>query len=112
MSEKEKYEKIIGALKKIASSILPKGSRMCLYGSRARADAREDSDWDLHIVIPGEEKITWDLWDLYAWPFSDEGLKYDAIINPRLYSIVGWEKRSFLPFYKEVEKDKIILYQS
>ena len=112
MSEQEKYQKIIQAFKDKASEILPKGSRLALYGSRARGEARSDSDWDLHILIPGEEKLPLSMWDEYAWPFSEIGLKFNEDINPRIYSFAGWLKRSFLPFYKNVEKDAIIIFQS
>ncbi len=107
-----KSNDLIEALRIKAAEILPKGSRVALYGSRARGDARPDSDWDLHILIPGDEKIAWDLWDVYACPFSDVGLKYGQIVNPRLYSVLGWLKRRFLPFYKNVENDAVILFQN
>lgn len=112
MSEQEKYDKLIKAISVKAGEILPEGSRVALYGSRARGDSRPDSDWDLHILIPGDEKLPLSLWDSYAWPLADEGLVMDEIVNPRLYSYAGWEKRSFLPFYKNVEKDKIIIFQN
>lgn len=108
----EKKDILITALRAKAADILPKGSQLVLYGSRARGDAHEDSDWDLQVLIPGEEKLSWDLWDIYACPFSDVGLKYGEIVNPRLYSYSGWEKRSFLPFHKNVERDGILLFQS
>ena len=56
MSEEEKYHTLINALKVKASEILPKGSQVALYGSRARGDAHADSDWDLHLLVPGDEK--------------------------------------------------------
>lgn len=100
MSQEEKYIILVNALKNKAAEILPIGSQVSLYGSRARGDAREDSDWDLHILIPGEENVPWSDWDTYAWPFAAIGINYDEMVNPRLYSVSGWLKRSFLPFYR------------
>ena len=108
----EREIKLLEALKAKGAEILPRGSRLALYGSRARGDFREDSDWDLHILIPGEEKIRFKEWDDYAWPFADVGLDFDQMVNPRVYSYKGWAKRSFLPFYKNVEQDAVILLQT
>ncbi|MDE5888059.1 MAG: nucleotidyltransferase domain-containing protein [Muribaculaceae bacterium] len=112
MTEKERYLLILDTLKKKASEILPKGSQMSLYGSRARGNASPDSDWDIHILIPGKEKIPFDLWDKYAWPLMEVGWSLGEEINPRLYSFSGWLKRSFLPFYKNVEKEKLTIFQN
>lgn len=112
MSEQEKFNRLIEAIRRKASEILPKGSRVSLYGSRARDDAKADSDWDLHILVLGEENLSIDKWDEYGWPFEQLGWEYDEWVTPRVYSLAEWLKRNFLPFYKNVEKEKIIIYQS
>lgn len=113
MSEKERFEKIISKITETAASILPKGSRLVLFGSRARGEARADSDWDFHILIPGEKKLTLSESDDICWEFNKIGIfEFDEVIETYAYSTSDWAKRSFLPFYKNVERDKIILFQN
>lgn len=85
MSEQEKYNRIVQAIINKAAEILPKGSQVSLYGSRARGDARPDSDWDLHILVPGEEQLPITKWDEYGWPFEQIGWDFDEWITPPVY---------------------------
>lgn len=75
MSEEKKRIRIIEAIKKKAEEILPKGSRVALYGSRARGDNGPESDWDLHVLVPGEEKLPISAWDSYGWLFEQMGVR-------------------------------------
>lgn len=110
--DKEKYDVLMEALRTRAAEVLPRGSRLALYGSRARGDARPDSDWDIHVLIPGGEKLSAATEDEIAWAIDSVGLSFGEVFNSRVYTFAGWLKRNFLPFYKNVESEKIIILQN
>ena len=104
MSQKD----IIQRMREIASTVLPSGSEALLFGSRARGDARPDSDWDILILIGGE-RATGEDFDKYAYPFVSYGWSIGEQINPLIYSFSDWKRRSISPFYKNVQTEGISL---
>jgi len=104
--EKNK-EKILKKVKSILKSVAP-DARILLYGSRARGDAKFDSDWDL-LVILDKPKIEPGDYELVSYPIYELGWETVVQFSVKLYSKAEWEKRSFTPFYKNVEKEAVIL---
>jgi len=98
---------ILERIKQLASVVLPKGSSLWLYGSHARGDFHDNSDCDLLILLD-KSKITSQDYDL-TYSFRKLGWDLGAEISPHIYSKSQWSKWTFLPFYKNVEQDKIIL---
>ena len=98
---------ILQNIKQLAFAILPQGSSLWLYGSHARGDFHDNSDWDLLILLD-KSKITSKDYDL-TYSFRELGWNLGAEINPHIYSKNQWSNWSFLPFYKNVEQDKIVL---
>ena len=98
---------MIDTLKRVAREVLPEHSKLYLYGSRARGDASEDSDWDLLILLD-KPNITLDDFNV-AYPFREAGWDMGEVINPQVYSMDEWKRYSFTPFYKNVEHDKQVL---
>jgi predicted nucleotidyltransferase len=67
-----------------------------------------DSDWDMLILVD-REKINIADYQKVAYPLFDLGWEFDIYISPKMYTKNGWNKRSFTPFYKNVEADGIVL---
>lgn len=88
--------------------LAPASGRAVLFGSRARGDARADSDWDV-LVLLDKERITPADMDEVGYPLRELGWEMDAEINPVLYTVRDWESRRHTPFYKNVEREGVAL---
>ena len=63
--------KLIDNIKQLGRTLLPPNSSLFLYGSRARGDARDGSDWDLLILLD-KAKLVADDYDT-TYPFRELG---------------------------------------
>ena len=99
---------ILNEIKRIAKEVLPKGGQLILYGSRARNEVTEDSDWDLLILLD-KPKIEHGDYDNVLYPFAALSWDVGEIISPIIYTKNEWKKYSFTPFYKNIEEDGIVL---
>lgn len=79
-----------------------------LFGSRVRDDWREDSDWDVLVLV---DKDTLEEKDhtLYTYPFWELGWETGAMIHPLIYTKKAWLKRKGSEFYNNVNKEGIVL---
>ena len=101
-------QNIIQGMREIAAAVLPAGAKALLFGSRARGDARQDSDWDILILIDGD-RVTGADFEKYAYPFVSYGWSVGEHINPLIYSFSDWNRRSITPFFKNVQAEGISL---
>jgi predicted nucleotidyltransferase len=96
-------------LKRISKEITkydPK-AEVYLYGSRARGDNRNDSDWDILVISPSE-KITFDYESELRDPIVELELNSGEIISLLVYSKNDWiRKKTVSPLFLNVSKEGI-----
>ena len=95
---KAKEREIIRKLKETSQKIVPADGQVCLYGSHARGDAHEGSDWDILILLNKPKLVASDYGITY--PFRELGWGIGEEINPTLYAKQQWNSRTCLPLYK------------
>lgn len=99
---------IISRIRQFSQQTLPKEAHILLYGSQARGEAHEGSDWDILVIIE-KTKVEQSDYDNIVFPLTMLGWELGEAIIPVVYTREEWDKSSFMPFYKNVERDKIVL---
>ncbi len=101
-------EKLFDGVRTIIGGIAPLKGKAILFGSRARGDAKETSDWDI-LVLLDKERITSDDMNEISYPIRELGWELDEMVNPIMYTIKDWQRKSGTPFYKNVMAEGITL---
>ena len=101
-------QQIFNEIQALKRQLLP-NEKLILFGSQARGDAHEDSDWDLLVVLDKKGKHNWNDFDIYAFPFEEIGWNYGVAINTLLYTQEEWDKGKIFPFYKNVMREGILI---
>lgn len=97
----DKYQKIFGNnLKKII-----------LYGSYARGDYNEESDFDVLLLVSNPRNQLDDYNEINAEASCDITLEYGILISPIIENEEFYnEYADVSPFFKNVQKDGVMIY--
>ena len=105
------YSQVINNIKQVAKTVLPKGSAVYLYGSRARGDYHKGSDWDLLLLLDKSD-IHYKEKENLEFPFVDMGWDIGEDVSARVFTKDQWHHGPHSLFYYNVEQDKQLLYES
>ena len=106
MSE-EKETKVIDLIRNTIRATEPE-AQLILYGSRARGDAREDSDWDV-LVIVDRPRLTLRERSNIQYPVWEKGLDIGEEINVFPYTRRQWEEAPVSLFKHNVLSEGIAI---
>lgn len=80
-----------------------------LYGSRARGDAREDSDWDV-LVLSAKDRLSFREEEKFMDHICELMVQTGQVIQLFAYGTKDWHSRhAVTPFYRNVQSDAILL---
>ena len=85
----------------------PELKELILFGSRARGEAKPDSDVDLLVVLDGEEAIRRHR-ESANDVICELSLKYDTVVSCVFTTPETW-KHSGMPFYRNVRREGVPL---
>ena len=104
----KEQEHTLAAIRECLAKNMPANGKAILFGSQAKDTAREDSDWDILIILDKEELLPAD-YDNITYPLTMLGWNLGKEINPVMYSTKVWKKYRNTAFCKNVEREGIRL---
>jgi predicted nucleotidyltransferase len=100
--------KILNQIKRIVKEKEP-SAKIYLYGSRSRSTAKDDSDWDLLILL-NKDDISNEVEREITYPLYDLEFDTGEVISPMIYTEKEWNsKYKVTPFYQNVMREGILL---
>jgi predicted nucleotidyltransferase len=104
---KEKDARIARRIRDEIKSIDPK-AQVVLFGSRARGDAKKDSDWDVLILIDSE--VTANIERTFRYKLFDLELETGEVFSTFVNNKKDWNARhKVTPFYISIKKEGVRL---
>lgn len=105
---KVRQEPLLQLCKNAIDGIAP-GVTIILYGSRARNEAKSESDYDFLVLVAGE--ISEELENKIGDAIYELELEWGVVISSILFSLKEWESPLYneMPLVKNIKREGIVL---
>lgn len=97
---------ILQQIKQSALSADP-SAQIILFGSQARGDAHEESDWDVLVIT--DEEVTQEYKKRVRTNFYTLQLNLGISIGSLFVNKKKWRQPTAMPVYLEIKKDGVLL---
>jgi predicted nucleotidyltransferase len=103
----KKTTNITSRIRKEVNSVDPTAI-VILFGSRARGDARKDSDWDILILI--KDEVSTEIERAFRTRLFDLELETGEVFSTFVYNTDTWNKKhKITPFYISIKQEGVLL---
>lgn len=99
---------LIEFVEKIKATFPQEIVSILFYGSRARADHRQNSDYDILLILKNRDKTTREKISEICVQMLEER---EAFLSVIIYSKEEWHKSQDFPFGKNVQREGIQLWK-
>ena len=97
---------IFNRIKEVVNRTAP-NAEIFLFGSRARADAKKTSDWDLLILL-NNKNISFQFETKFFDEFYEMEIETGEVISPLIYTKTDWNKNhSATPLFENIKNEGI-----
>lgn len=105
---KQHNDPLLSHCHEVITKLAP-GAIVILYGSRARVDNREDSDYDLLVLL--NESVDWRVEDRIRQSLYPLELETGQVLTVVCYNKDEWNSPIYraMPFVRNVEQEGIML---
>ncbi|MEW6378640.1 MAG: nucleotidyltransferase domain-containing protein [bacterium] len=107
-TDKTEERALLEHCKTVINRLLP-GATVILYGSRARGEAKSESDYDLLILVDGE--VSSDLENMIGNALYEVELEWEVVIPAFIFDRKSWDHKQFRasPFHQNVDREGVVL---
>jgi len=104
-STKVKQQAGIPELVRAETQNIEQNAQVILFGSRARGDNRQDSDWDFLILM--DREVTAALKDEIRERLYEIELETGEVISTIIHQKDEWDERTITPIHQIIEEEGV-----